>query len=140
MSISCPKEGSFMGYKYVSKVDKRDMSFTLFMSFYPCYAGPQLIAVLEIPEDAKRVTNKYGQSRCDKAKVLRFEDFDGNVLDITEAYTCMFNGAQCIKYTIGDVVYADSFDENPDTTENGIYFFMSKEECIDKVNEIREEM
>ena len=132
MSISCPKEGSFIGYKYVNKVNKRDMNLPLFIAYYELYAGPQLIAVLEIPEDAKRITNKYGNSRCDKAKVLRFEDFEGNVLDITEAYSCKFNGVRCIKYTIGDIVYADSFDENPDTTENGIYFFMSKEECIEE--------
>ena len=123
----CPKEGSFIGYKqirlgkycYTSAIDGR-----------PKVRG---IAVLEIPEDAKRINAGSNKCRASKAKVLRIESFDGEELDIDNAYSKYTSliGQSPMKYSKGEMVYPDSFDENRfNTCSNGIHFFMSREDAV----------
>ena len=110
----CPQEGSFIGYKKV-------ISDPIYRKEY--------IAVLEIPEDAKRSSAFAKKCRCSKAKVIRFEDLEGNTVDIKSAVSmvdCNF------KYTINKMVYPDSFDDNwQDECSNGIHFFINKHEARD---------
>ena len=113
-SNRCPQEGSFIGYKKV-------ISDPIYRKEY--------IAVLEIPEDAKRSSAFNKKCRCSKAKVIRFEDLEGNTVDIESAVSmvgCSF------KYTINKMVYPDSFDDNwQDECSNGIHFFINKHEARD---------
>ena len=110
----CPQEGSFIGYKKV-------ISDPIYRKEY--------IAVLEIPEDAERSSAFAKKCRCSKAKVIRFEDLEGNTVDIKSAVSmvdCNF------KYTINKMVYPDSFDDNwQDECSNGIHFFINKHEARD---------
>ena len=110
----CPQEGSFIGYKKV-------ISDPIYRKEY--------IAVLEIPEDAKRSSAFAKKCRCSKAKVIRFEDLEGNTVDIKSAVSIMdFD----FKYTINEMIYPDSFDDNwQDECSNGIHFFINKHEARD---------
>ena len=120
----CPKEGSFIGYKQIRFCK-------------PHYRGDMAmvrgIAVLEIPEDAKRINAGGNKCRASKAKVLRIESFDGEELDIDVAYSRYTSsiGQSPMKYSKGEMVYADSFDESRfNTCSNGIHFFMSREDAV----------
>jgi len=110
----CPKEGSFIGYKKVKTT-----------------TGVHSIAVLEIPEDALRISCGNYKCRCSKARVLRFESLDGRELKDTVAinlYTCN----RRIVYKKGEMVYPDRFDENRfNTCSNGIHFFMSRDKAVE---------
>lgn len=110
----CPQEGSFIGYKKV-------ISDPIYRKEY--------IAVLEIPEDAERSSAFDKKCRCSKAKVIRFEDLEGNTVDIKSAVSIMDSH---FKYTINEMIYPDSFDDNwQDECSNGIHFFINKHEAID---------
>lgn len=124
IGAKCPEEGSFIGYKKVDVLpdqlsDEENWS-------------PEIIAVLEIPADAKRIGFGTDKCRCSKAKVLRFEDLKGDIIygDII-AQSCGYAN-KSITYKVGEMVYPDSFDENKfNTCSNGIHFFMSKDDAID---------
>ena len=84
--ISCPSDGSFIGWKKIKGC----------------------LVKLLIPEDAKRSSATTNKCRCDKAKVLEIIDLTTNVhLDkiINEEY------AKCV-YRVGKMVYPDKFDKN----------------------------
>lgn len=110
----CP-EGEFIGYKQVEYEDGLDTH--------------SLLATLLIPFDAKRVASINGKCRCDKAKVLLLETFEG--LSVNNLVgTSMYTFADKVKYATGEWVYADKFDDNPLVEcSNGIHFFMTKEEA-----------
>ena len=94
----CPMEGSFIAYKKAT--DK--------------------IVVLEIPADARRVSGTTLKCRCDKAKVLRIEDADGEIIDVDEDEDFI--------YMVGNIIVAKNF--NPYRWNNygsGITFYLSKE-------------
>ena len=108
---SCPDFGMFIGYKKIKSV-----------------SGWAVIAELEIPEDAKRLSATGRKCRCDKAKVLRFLDFKRNPVD--EPFGCSFKDPTFI-YTPGKTVYADSFDENRwNECSHGIHFFINFQEAV----------
>lgn len=111
--MTCPEEGSFIAYK------KALINFSV-----------NAIAVLEIPADAKRSSgDNTRKCRCNKAKVLRFEDLDGHVLNgITEGYS--YYNKRFI-YRVGEYVTEDNFDEDRwKTCSKGIHFFMNRQEAI----------
>ena len=107
---SCPDFGMFIGYKKV------------------IVNGCPAIAELEIPEDAKRLSSTGRKCRCDKARVLRFLDYDRNPINVTEAastYTKEF------VYRVGEMAMPDSFDEDRwKECSNGIHFFINFEEAV----------
>ena len=96
--IACPEEGAFIGYKK---------------------AGGKIV-VLEIPAEARRSSATTLKCRCDKAKVLRIEDADGEIIDVDEDEDFI--------YMVGNIIVAKNF--NPYRWNNygsGITFYLSKE-------------
>ena len=103
--LNCPSDGAFVGWKKV--------------------AG-QLIK-LEIPEDAKRCSATTNKCRCDKAMVLSITDITTGA---ERKHITNFNYAKTI-YTVGEMVYPDSFDDNRwNECSNGIHFFINKQDAI----------
>jgi hypothetical protein len=121
---TCPKEGSFIGYKKCNAVGM------FLKADSPLYRNILKICIvtLEIPEDAKRLQNFLsGKCRCDKAKVLKIETLDGK--EVNGAISRFFD--KKVIYRPGEMVYADYFE--PCTwieCAGGIHFFMTKEEAI----------
>jgi len=105
--LACPSDGAFIGWKKVK----------------------EKLIMLEIPEDAKRCSAIGRKCRCDKAKVLGITDLDGsNPIEsiVNESYT------PCVTYTVGEMVYPDSFDENRwKECSNGIHFFINRQEAVE---------
>ena len=88
-----------------------------------------LIAKLKILKDSKRSQATTNKCRCDKALVLEFQNIDGSKSKFTE-YT-NHNYTKCI-YKVGEVVYADSWDDNRwNECSHGIHFFMDREAAVD---------
>ena len=65
---ACPDFGMFIGFKK---------------------ARDNLIVVLEIPEDAKRLSATGRKCRCDKARVLEIQNLDGTKSDKQKPYRSM---------------------------------------------------
>ena len=86
------------------------------------------IVVLEIPEDAKRLSSTGRKCRCDKAKVLEIQNYDGTKSDLTEVssdYNRMFI------YKVGEMVSVSDFDENRwNECSTGIHFFINRQEAV----------
>ena len=115
----CPEEGSFICYKKL--VDSYKERTPMSMEY-----GDDVIATLEIPADAKRLSTATRKCRAEYAKVLRLETFSGEQLKVAFSRH-KFN----FKYTVGEMIYPDSFDDNPlHECSNGIHFFMTKAEAI----------
>ena len=105
IALSCPSEGSFIGWK---KVDN-------------------YLIKLEIPEDAKRCSATTNKCRCDKALVVSIIDIKtgDNINNIINTIY-----AEC-EYKVGEMVYPDKFnDDRWDECSNGIHFFINKQEAI----------
>lgn len=114
--MTCPKEGTFIGWKctyYYGNVTHNN--------FRPVH--PALVK-LEIPVDARR--SSFGRKcRCDKAKVLSIETFDGKPL--TTAYSFYDNS---FVYEAGKTVSVPNFDEDRwHECAPGIHFFMTEKEA-----------
>ena len=106
MPIACPDTGAFIAWKKVN----------------------DYIVKLQIPEDAKRCSATTRKCRCDKALVLAIENEDGTdsgeTTLINKAYTT------CI-YTVGEMVYPDSWDNNRwNERSHGIHFFVNRQEAV----------
>ena len=103
--LSCPTHGEFTAWK---KVNGK-------------------IVKLKIPEDARRSSATTSKCRCDKAFVLAIENLDGTDSGLTEIVNN--NYASCT-YTVGEMVYPDSFDENRfNECSHGIHFFIDRGEA-----------
>ena len=104
---ACPDFGIFIGFKKASGH----------------------IVVLEIPEDAKRLSATGRKCRCDKAKVLSIQNIDGTEADIkkvTSDYDLKF------VYKVGDIVKVDDFDEDRwNECSTGIHFFINRQEAVE---------
>ena len=105
ISLSCPSDGEFIGWKKVSN---------------------KLVRLL-IPSDAKRSSSTSNKCRCDKAKVLEITDLDGS-----NPITSVINNNYIeTQYVVGEMVFPDSFDENRwNECSHGIHFFINKQEAI----------
>lgn len=101
LNLSCPETGSFIGYK---KADNK-------------------IVVLEICEDSKRSSSTSRKCRCSKAKVLKIEDLNGNVLDISLVHS---DYDKSFVYQVGEIVEVKDFDEiRWNECSTGIHFFIT---------------
>ena len=104
--LVCPEKGSFIGYKKC-----RD----------------NLIAELEIPEDAIRSSATSRKCRCSKAMVLNITSLDGSEVNVEYAVSGRDSG---FLYKVGEVVSVDDFDTNRwNECSTGIHFFMAREEA-----------
>ena len=107
--LACPSDGAFIGWK---KIEGQPDDY---------------LVKLEIPADARRSSATGTKSRCDKAKVLAVTS-----LDETETFETVTNYSyQRTTYTVGEMVYPDSFDDNRwNECSHGIHFFINKQEAI----------
>ena len=107
--ITCPEEGSFIGFKK-ARVDNIDV-----------------IVKLLITETAKRCSATTRKCRCSEAEVLSIESLDG-----TKQYheaTSSFD--KSFIYKVGETVKVDNFDENRwKECSTGIHFFITREEAV----------
>ena len=104
--IACPSDGAFVGWKKVSGY----------------------LIKIEIPASAKRSSSTTNKCRCDKAKVLGIYTLDGKKADITTLVNTNYANTE---YTIGKMVYPDSFDEDRwNECSHGIHFFVNKQDAI----------
>ena len=103
---ACPDFGMFIGFKKASGY----------------------IVVLEIPEDAKRLSATGRKCRCNKAKVIEIQNIDGtkaNVTKVASGYDSNF------VYEVGKTVSVDNFCENRwEECSPGIHFFINRQEAV----------
>lgn len=116
LSLQCPEEGAFIGYKKLC--DKSDNEF---------------ICKLLIPREAKRSSATTRKCRCSMAKVLEIINIKTNIkVEKVEHIICSFSsGIKKVIYKTGKYVYSDSWDENRwNEYGDGISFFITKEEVM----------
>ena len=105
---ACPDFGMFIGFKK---------------------ARNNLIVVLEIPEDAKRLSATGRKCRCDKARVLEIQNLDGTKSDKTEAVS---QYDKDFIYRVGEIVSVPDFCEDRwNECSAGIHFFINRQEAVD---------
>ena len=113
MSIACPEEGSFIGFKKAS--DKNNEI--------------EYIVKLEIPEDALRSSATSRKCRCSKAKVLSITNLDGTDADTDVAYS---SHDPSFIYKIGEIAEVADFDiDRWNECSTGIHFFITRQEAVD---------
>ena len=105
---ACPDFGMFIGFKK---------------------ARNNLIVVLEIPEDAKRLSATGRKCRCDKARVLEIQNLGGTKSDKTEAVS---QYDKDFIYRVGEIVSVPDFCEDRwNECSAGIHFFINRQEAVD---------
>ena len=88
-----------------------------------------IIVKLKILSESKRSRANGDKCRCDKALVLEFQNIDGTPSDEKEYVN--HNYAECT-YKVGEVVYADSWDDNRwNECSHGINFFIDRQSAVD---------
>ena len=105
--LSCPTEGSFIGWKKASGH----------------------IVKLRIPEDARRSSATGHKCRCDKAYVMEIQNMDGT--KATED-TVRSDYDQNFVYTVGATVEVPDFDDNRwSECAPGIHFFIDRRATVE---------
>ena len=105
--LSCPTEGSFIGWKKASGH----------------------IVKLRIPEDARRSSATGHKCRCDKAYVMEIQNMDGT--RATED-TVRSDHDQNFAYTVGATVEVPDFDDNRwSECAPGIHFFIDRRAAVE---------
>ena len=99
--------------------------FGMFIGFKKAHG---YIVVLEIPENAKRLSGTGRQCRCDRAKVLEIQNLDGTKADIEEVRSDYdYN----LMYRVGEYAYPDGFCEDRfDECSQGIHFYINRQEAV----------
>ena len=106
--MACPDEGEYTAYKKVRG---------------------DYIVVLYIPSDAKRSSAFGRKCRCDRAYVIRIENSDGSVADVSTVYSSYDDS---FSYSVGKTVTVENFDDNRwNECAPGIHHFMNRQEAID---------
>ena len=104
--IACPDTGAFTAFKKASGH----------------------IVVLEIPEDARRLSATGRKCRCDKAIVIRIEETDGTTSDLTEVAS---DRDSSFVYEVGKMVSVPDFCEDRwQECSAGIHFFINRQEAV----------
>lgn len=89
-----------------------------------------VIVKLKILSDSKRSRATSEKCRCDKALVLEFQDIYGNKVNLksyVNENSSVLKYTSC-RYTVGEIVYADKWDNNRwNECSNGIHFFLDRE-------------
>ena len=84
---------------------------------------------LEICDDSKRSSSTGRKCRCDKAKVLQIIDMRDMTSEVSEVMNRMYKETL---YKVGEIVHADSFDEDRwNECSHGIHFFINRQDAID---------
>lgn len=128
ISMACPTEGSFIGWKkcrWFRKHCKTDGSGT-------CETSVDYVIVkLLIPEDAKRSSGTGKKCRCDRAYVLDIQDFEGNTIPDSAHVYSIYDPT--FEYKIGALVLPkrdnfcrDRFQE----CASGIHFYIDRRAAV----------
>ena len=105
--LSCPTEGSFIGWKKASGH----------------------IVKLRIPEDARRSSATGHKCRCDKAYIMEIQNMDGT--KATED-TVRSDHDKNFVYTVGATVEVPDFDDNRwSECAPGIHFFIDRRAAVE---------
>ena len=105
--LSCPTEGSFIGWKKASGY----------------------IVKLRIPEDARRSSATGHKCRCDKAYVMEIQNMDGTRATVDAVRS---DHDQNFVYTVGATVEVPNFDDNRwSECAQGIHFFIDRREAVE---------
>jgi hypothetical protein len=108
--LACPSEGEFIGWKKVG----------------------DYVIKLRIPADAKRCSATTSKCRCDKAEVISIIGI--GIRDNESIDSIVNDRYNDCEYTVGKMVYPDTFDENRwNECSNGIHFFINKQEAINYI-------
>lgn len=107
LSLQCPSEGSFMGWKRIDKY----------------------IIKLKISEDSERISSTNIICRCSKAEVLEIQNLNGSIEpDITEI--CSSHDKTFI-YKVGETVEVKDFDKcRWNEYSTGIHFFIDRNMAV----------
>ena len=112
ISIACPSDGAFIGWKKVRVTEEEKI----------------YLVKLLIPEDARRCSATGTKCRCDKAKVEAIYD----LADMEDVDMVINTNYEQTCYKVGEVVLPDSFDDNRwNECSHGIHFFVNRQEAID---------
>ena len=88
-----------------------------------------IIVKLKILEDSKRSRANGDKCRCDKALVLEFQNIDRTPSNEKEYTSNVY--IKCT-YKVGEIVYADSWDDNRwNECSHGIHFFIDRQSAVD---------
>ena len=113
------------GAKNVPYIPYACPDFGMFISFKKASG---YIVVLEIPEDAKRLSATGRKCRCNKAKVLEIQNIDGTKANVTKVAS---NYDSNFVYEVGKTVSVDNFCEDRwDECSPGIHFFINRQEAV----------
>ena len=105
--LSCPTEGSFIGWKKASGH----------------------IVKLRIPEDARRSSATGHKCRCDKAYVMEIQNMDGTRATVDAVRS---DHDQNFVYTVGATVEVPDFDDNRwSECAPGIHFFIDRRAAVE---------
>ena len=105
--LSCPTEGSFVGWKKASGH----------------------IVKLRIPEDARRSSATGHKCRCDKAYVMEIQNMDGTRATVDAVRS---DRDQNFVYTVGATVEVPDFDDNRwSECAQGIHFFIDRRAAVE---------
>ena len=87
------------------------------------------IVKLQILADSKRSRATSDKCRCDKALVLAIEYEDGTDSSLKQIVN---NHFAITTYKVGEIVYADSWDEDRwNECSHGIHFFLDRQRAVD---------
>lgn len=110
VSMICPEEGAFIGWKKAIIADK------------------SVIIKLSIPASAKRSSATSRKCRCNKAKVLEIYNLDGTVAEERKCYSTFDKN---FMYEVGKMVKVNDFDDDRwNECSHGIHFFINRQEAI----------
>ena len=119
------RRADLSGAKNVPYIPYTCSDFGMFIGFKKASG---YIVVLEIPEDAKRLSATGRKCRCNKAKVLEIQNIDGtkaNVTKVKSDYDSNF------VYEVGKTVSVDNFCEDRwKECSPGIHFFINRQEAV----------
>ena len=105
--LSCPTEGSFIGWKKASGH----------------------IVKLRIPEDARRSSATEHKCRCDKAYVMGIQNMDGTRATVDAVRS---DRDKNFVYTVGATVEVPDFDDNRwGECAPGIHFFIDRRAAVE---------
>ena len=105
--LSCPTEGSFIGWKKASGH----------------------IVKLRIPEDARRSSATEHKCRCDKAYVMEIQNMDGTRATVDAVRS---DRDKNFVYTVGATVEVPDFDDNRwSECAPGIHFFIDRRAAVE---------
>ena len=110
LPMACPDEGEYTAYKKVRG---------------------NYIVVLHVPSYAKRSSALGRKCRCDKADVIRIDNLDGSMADVSTVYSSYDSN---FKYTIGETVTVENFDDNRwNECAPGVHHFMNRQEAVNYI-------